>query len=220
MGKGEICCGTPSLAAFPSNYSSRRQHSTWVASIRNATYEQLLAPALPLYQNSHLAVDPGLTEAEVVAIYEYTTDAGFIEKFNALMRDDPQAAMAMHNGFITVLGSALAKLPPYPGQVWRGSGILPPPLMETFKQVGATYRPGYFWSTAHNRRGLKDYRKEILFDIQSSIGKNISWLSAKGDDYEVLFPPDAAFRVDYFKRLAAGRWRVWLTDLGQPDKEG
>ena len=189
------------------------------AGIRNASYEQLLAPALPLYQNSHLAVDPGLTEAEVVAIYEYTTDAGFIERFNALMRDDLPAAMEVHGGFINVLGNALAKLPSYEGQVWRGSGILPPPLMGTLTTAGDIFCPGYFWSTAHDPRGLEEYPDVILFDIQSRMGKNIAWLSAKGKDYEVLFPPAAAFRVTYSRRLAFRKWRIWLTDLGQPHKE-
>ena len=186
---------------------------------RSAAYGQLLAPALPLYRNHLLRIDPdpgpGLTQPEIVAIYEYTTDADFIEKFNALMRDDPRAATAMHGGFITVLGNGLAKLPPHPGQVWRGSGILPPYIMGTLRTVGTTFRPGYFWSTAHARRGLEEYPREIVFDIQSKIGKNIAWLSAKGRDYEVLFPPHAAFRVEKANRRPTdGVWEIKLTDLG------
>ena len=120
-----------------------------------------------------------------------------------------------------VLGSALAKLPPHPGQVWRGSGILPPEVMELLTREGDTFRPGYFWSTAYDLRGLGEYPKEIVFDIQSQIGKNIAWLSAKGEDYEVLFPPHAAFRVVKVNERDDGdKWDIKLTDLGKPDKEG
>ena len=190
---------------------------------RSATYGELLAPALPLYRNHLLRIDPdpgpGLTQPEIVAIYEYTTDADFIEKFNALMRDDPRAATAMHGGFITVLRSALTKLPPYEGQVWRGSNILPPEVMELLTQERDTFRPGYFWSTAYDRRGLEEYADDIVFDIQSQTGKNIAWMSAKGEDYEVLFPPGAAFRVLNADEIAPGKWAIKLADLGLPFKE-
>ena len=187
---------------------------------RNASLEQLCTLARD-QRPTHPSPDgANLSDAELAAIYEYTTDADFIAEFNALMRDDLRAAMEAHGGFIGTLGSALAKLPPYPGQVWRGSGILSPPEMETLMQEGAIFRPGYFWSTAHDRRGLEEYSDEIVFDIRSKIGKNISQMSAKGRDYEVLFPPDAAFRVEKVNARDAGKWAIQLTDLGRPDEEG
>ena len=92
--------------------------------------------------------------------------------------------------------------------------------MDRLKQEGAIYTPGYFWSTASDRRGLKGYSEEIVFDIQSRIGKNIAQMSAKKKDYEVLFPLGAAFRVGDAQRDSKdGRWTILLTDLGPP-KEG
>ena len=87
-------------------------------------------------------------------------------------------------------------------------------------QEGAIYTPGYFWSTASDRRGLKDYPDEIVFDIQSRIGKNIAQMSAKEEGYEVLFPLGAAFRVETADQLTDGTWEVRLANAGKADEEG
>ena len=188
------------------------------AGARNAGFDELRTQALARFRSSQTP-DHGLTEAEKVAIYEYTTDEQFIAAFNELLREAPHVAMDMHGGFIATLSAALDKLPSYAGQVWRGSGPLPQAVMDRLKQKGAIYTPGYFWSTASDRRGLEDYQDEIVFDIQARIGKNIARMSAKEKDYEVLFPLGAAFRVNRTRQLRNGKWRVRLTDLGQPTED-
>ena len=66
----------------------------------------------------------------------------------------------------------------------------------------------------------EEYSDEIVFDIQSKIGKNIARMSAKGRDYEVLFPLEAAFRVGVADKRLDGKWTIQLTDLGLPEEEG
>ena len=186
---------------------------------RNATFAQLLAEVEARQRKTPLAEDLRLSKTELVAIYEYTTDSQFISDFNQLTRESPQAADDLHGGFIAVLRNALAKLDSYKGQVWRGSGLLLSE-MPTLTTKGAIWSPRQFWSTAWDIRGIEDYKDDIVFDIQSKTGKNVSQMSAKENDYEVLFLPEAVFRVDEFKEREAGKWSVWLTDLGEPDKEG
>ena len=185
---------------------------------RNATFAQLLAQAEARKSKNQRDKDPGLSKAELVAIYEYTTDEDFITGFNRLTREDPRAAMEVHGGFIDVLRKALDKLEPYKGQVWRGSGVLSDPEMAIITTEGATFRPGYFWSTATDPKGLKGHADRIVFDIRSQTGKNIAWLSAKENEYEALFAPNAAFRVERANQNPLnGHWAVRLTDLGRPE---
>ena len=187
---------------------------------RNATFAQLLARAEARQRRNPLEKDPGLRKAELVAIYEYTTDSRFIRDFNRLTRDAPLAARVLHRGFITVLRSALNKLDPYEGQVWRGSGTLPSEI-DSLTTQGAIWSPRQFWSTAWKIEGTKDYADDIVFDIQSKTGKNVSQLSAKDNDFEVLFLPETVFRVaEANKDPETGKWKIMLTDLGVPDQEG
>ena len=189
------------------------------AGARSAGFARLHARALARFRSSQTP-DHGLTEAEKVAIYEYTTDEQFIAAFNGLLREAPHVAMDMHGGFIATLSAALNKLPSHTGRVWRGSGLLPQAVMDKLIQKGTIYSPGYFWSTASDKRGLKGYPEEIVFDIQSRIGKNVARMSAKEKDYEVLFPLGAAFRVEAADLLANGTWEIRLANVGKANEEG
>ena len=172
------------------------------------------------WRESGVPDDLGLSEAEKIAIFEYTTDNAFIKEFNRASRDDFGAALETYGGFIATLQSGLSKLKPYQNRVWRGSDPLPPQVMATLTTKGATWSPGQFWSSAWDKKGLARHPKAIVFDIQSKTGKNISDMSANQDEYEVLFQPDARFRVKDYEEVAPGKWEIELTDLGRPDEEG
>ena len=180
---------------------------------RNDTYEKLLDSALEKHRANNLP-DFHLSEAEKVAIYEYTTDNDFIAHFNHLQRSAPKQTLNEYGGFIATLNSALNKLPPHKGQVWRGSGLLPEEVMDELKE-GRLYTPRYFWSSSLDKKlAAKGYDAEILFDIKSKNGKNIQLMSAKPHEEEVLFAADAVFRVESKKwDDEEGWWEIKLTEI-------
>ena len=154
-----------------------------------------------------------LAEAEKVAIYHYSA-MGYRE-LNKVLRKADVEATAKQAGFIKVLSSALNKLPPYVGTVYRG-GMLPaygerdyfspfhgqktvdPRRLAAFKPGQVFVDKGFMSTSVHSPEGIRQAFgcREALYTISSKYGHDISSLAVISNELEVLFVPGSEFRIN------------------------
>lgn len=162
----------------------------------------------------------GLTLAEKVAIHVWTLDTSgqpWFARINALLRladvtlDEFAAVMPVAHALM----SALRKLPPFVGTVYRGVKERPMGA-EAFEQfvrnhetLPEVYHPGFVGASATEGGELRG-RAKLVFE--SKTGRNISALSAKPDQAEVLFAPP--LRLAPERVIREGRVvRIWASEI-------
>jgi SPP1 gp7 family putative phage head morphogenesis protein len=139
----------------------------------------------------------GLTLAEKVAVYVWTIDTSPIPWFariNAMMRmaDLPPGELEAVMPMAHTLLSGLRKLPASEGTVYRGIKERPigrdafEEFIREHETLPEVYHPGFVGASAVESGRL---RGRAILIIQSRTGRDISSLSAKPEQREVLFAP-------------------------------
>ena len=134
-----------------------------------------------------------LSEAEQAAIRDYT-DKGY-ERMNHQLRDHELTAPMARK--VATLIAALDRLPPFRGDVYRGTTIPDPRVLEKYRAVGSEVVEDAFVSSS--RSALKMYIGNVFFLIESKQGRDISRWSANPEEEEVLFRPGTRFKVLAFE---------------------
>lgn len=142
---------------------------------------------------------PQLTHAEKAAIYFYT-DEGYEALNRGLHATGGRLTSIMEQG----LAAALAKLPPYEGEVISGVRLTPAQLQQ-YRACLQSEQPVSWpaFLSASQRIGIaRQYLhngKNCLFVIQSRTGRPIEEVSKFGvngqNEHEVLFAPNTQFEV-------------------------
>jgi hypothetical protein len=126
----------------------------------------------------------GMSVAEIAAIKLYTGSA--YHPLNKAIRSGLTESV---KPFMDVLNSALAKLKPYPGMVYRGAD-LPKERIEQHEPGEIVNYPGYTSTSAQLSHSGADQ-----FVIHGKSGLYIAPFSGIHHEYEVLFPPNTRFKV-------------------------
>jgi len=146
------------------------------------------------------AADNGISLAEASAVHIYTASAYF--EMNRQLRGqenipsvDTRASMLTAK----VAASALDKMPPYEGTVYRGFGLRDGMTIDDIKKQykpGSTIQEKGFLSTTNDDNPDNAFsRKEVRFVINSKTGRNVAGLSNSPDEKEILFKPDTKLKV-------------------------
>lgn len=162
----------------------------------------------------------GLSLAEKVAVYVWTLDTSttpWFARINALMRMaevDAQEYATVSPVAGALLG-ALEKLPPFVGTVYRAvkEGPIGREAFEQFVREHETlpevYHPGFVGASAV-REGV--LRGRAILTLQSVSGRDISSLSSKPEQVEVLFRPP--LHVAPEKVLREGKVvQIWAREI-------
>lgn len=152
----------------------------------------------------------GLSRTESIAIYVYTGD--LYKVLNPRLRKGSPLKVGEPLEVINrALKHALAKLPPYKGDVIRGiepySGLL-----KDFP-VGSIYQPTQFLSTTLAEDSNGGYTgRPVLIRIHSKNGRDITRFTNYREN-EVLFSPGSKFRVlSVEKQPRAKHWEIRLSE--------
>jgi len=164
----------------------------------------------------------GLSAEEFAAIYAYTGDHS--DDINRELRQDKKAGrsdpLALGTerlrwlSYAELLESALEKLPPFTGEVYRGQDLDAEEL--------AKWKPGRiivtpaFWSTSYDK--TNSFSGKVKLHIQSLTGRNIEELSSHQSEKEVLFPTERHFLITHIDDSGADtygdpRTDIWLQEL-------
>ncbi len=132
-----------------------------------------------------------LTEDEASAIKYYTSDDRKINALNKKLRE----GTATKNDKIVekVLNQALNKMPSYEGTVYRGIKISDVDGFIKRYTSGKEIDFSQFTSTSFKK--AESYYGNVKYEIISKTGKDVSALSSKPAEKEVLFKSDAKFKV-------------------------
>jgi len=163
-------------------------------------------------------VDAGLTEAEQVALHLWTRDTGkeaWFRQINQALRDGDADALKRLQPLIEAMRAGLDKLPPFEGTVYRGvkergfQGDFPQ-WVESL-QRDATIRELGFMGTSKDLE--QKLRGRVKLIIQSKTGKDISALSNKPDQTEVLLDAGARFWIEERAVKQNGVIEIWAIQL-------
>ena len=178
-------------------------------SVRATLRERALPPTV---------VDAGLTEAEQVALHLWTRDTGkeaWFRQINQALRDGDADALKRLQPLIEAMRAGLDKLPPFEGTVYRGvkergfQGDFPQ-WVESL-QRDATIRELGFMGTSKDLE--QKLRGRVKLIIQSKTGKDISALSNKPDQTEVLLDTGARFWIEERAVKQNGVIEIWAIQL-------
>lgn len=166
-------------------------------------------------------VAAGLTMAEQVALYTWTRDTSkgpWFSRINRVLRMAHINSAEFETVWPLVAGikSALDKLPPFEGVVYRAikeSGMTAHQLA-WFKDA---YQPGKrvvfegFAGTAKNQ--LQMLRGRFKLVIASKTGRDISALSSKPDQSEVLMRHATIFEIEKVSPTPHGAVNIWAREI-------
>lgn len=139
----------------------------------------------------------GFTSEDESNIYNYTDDWYLTLNKKLIKGIDDEREELINN--------ALDKLPDYKGKVWRGmSAIKELSSHSDDYQKGDMIRFDAFTSTTKKENGLNDFGQDILFEIESKTGKDISKFSLMPQEQEVLFKSKSFFEVKGKKEIKLG----------------
>lgn len=149
-----------------------------------------------------------LTSADRAALLDYT-GPGFREINPALRSGSVDDAMQAR---VDAISSALDKLPPYEGTVYRGTD-LPPEVLADY-QPGQVVSDSAFTSTSATQN--QAFNGPVEFEIVSYTGREIRMYAHP--DYahqdEVLFPPGTQFAVEArTDDVASGTVRIRMSEV-------
>jgi hypothetical protein len=155
-----------------------------------------------------------LTQEEDLVLGDYTGVAR-VRMNRILNGPNPTAALERYPAQkykIETLELALDRLPNFVGTVYLGTDLEPAALAQD--QVGTTVQYPAFTSTSKNQ-GFASGGNTVL-TIHSLSGKAISGFSVNPSEEEVLFAPNAKFKVISNRTGADGRNHIELQELPRP----
>ena len=148
------------------------------------------------------AAQPGdpVTSRDLAAIRDYTATTGLADTLNAALRTERAAAPADMQLAADALTAAVAKLPVFAGEVYRGALLSDTELAAAARR----YLPGNVvtedaFTSASADRGMA-FPGNLRFEIRSKAGRRLDDFSTVPDEREVLFDQGTQFRV------VAARW--------------
>ncbi|MBI5497836.1 MAG: LysM peptidoglycan-binding domain-containing protein [Deltaproteobacteria bacterium] len=153
---------------------------------------------------------------EARAIHAYTM-SGFKELNRALRSTDP-AAIREHLPYVAALNRGLSRLPAYQGRVLRGLQLdNPAALVAQYRAHMAEGVPvvhhDFLSTTSAASAPTTLGRRNVVYDIQSRTGRDISALSYFGRaESEVLFAHGTAFRVEAVDVRPDGSVHIRMTE--------
>jgi len=152
-----------------------------------------------------------MTGKDLVALRDYTSPASH-ENLNLALREDGAAADPAMLQKADALSAALAKIPPYEGEVYRGVNIDQVDLAEAIQRyfIGNVITERSFISATLDR-GLA-FPGRLRFEIISKAGRPIADYSLAAGEQEILFDHGTQFRV-IDGHLAGGALHVKLQEL-------
>ncbi|MFE2995137.1 toxin glutamine deamidase domain-containing protein [Nocardia sp. NPDC059246] len=132
-----------------------------------------------------------LTSDEHDAVHRYTDpDADVFSDLNHRLRNELELDPEQQR-LIAEMTSGREKLPTYNGTVWRGTHLTPEQIARYIP--GAKLTEPAFTSTSRDPRRI--FASNVEFVIHSETGRDISGLSARPGEKEVLFAPGTVFEV-------------------------
>ncbi|CAM3649901.1 hypothetical protein KIPE111705_18825 [Kibdelosporangium persicum] len=140
-------------------------------------------------RNPHLAVIP---RDQLIALRGHTAQHTF-DTVNRALRANDIPTLRRHEGYVKVINSALNHLPPYRGVVHRVINTSDAPLRASQFPMHATITERAFLSTS--RGGPSDFPGKVVMEIHSLTGRDISAVSHRPSEREVLFPSGTRFTV-------------------------
>jgi hypothetical protein len=163
-------------------------------------------------------VDAGLTEAEQVALHLWTLDTGqeaWFRQVNQALRSGDASALRRLQPLVEAMRRGLAKLPPFEGTVYRG--VKERGFQGDFQQWveslqrDATIRElGFIGASKDLEQKLRGRVKLI---IRSKTGKDISALSDKPGQTEVLLDAGSRFWIEERAIKQNGVIEIWAIQL-------
>ncbi len=135
-----------------------------------------------------------LSPAQIAAIRDYT-DKGYA-RMNELLREHTVAPLIARK--VATLTAALNRLPPFRGDVYRGTTVPDLHLLDRYRDVGSEIVEDAFVSCS--RSPSKMYCGNVFFYILSKRGREIGRWSAHPEEEEVLFRPGTRFKILAFEQ--------------------
>lgn len=171
----------------------------------------------------------GLTDSEIIAIRQYSTRA-YVPLNGALRAGTDPAKLKTTNTMLSnifnmppvkavdadvyaqELTTALSKLPPYVGTVFRGEGTDRLAFFQALKPGDVWTEEAYF-STAFDPSGAMTH-KDMVFRLTSNSGREISNISTYAKELEVFFTPGTKFRlVSIVFNQTTKKWNIVAEEL-------
>lgn len=166
-------------------------------------------------------MNAGLTKTEQVALHLWTQDTGkvaWFQQINRALRSGNAGDLQRLQPLIAAMRSGLEKLPPFVGTVYRAIKEKPFTAGEFSKYIEShqsgleVIDAGFSGASQVLEQAL---RGRVKMSIESINGKNISALSSKPEQQEILFTLDSRFlvtdRFDQTNKVI----RLWLQQLPQ-----
>ncbi len=152
-----------------------------------------------------------LADKDLAALGDYTSPEMHTQINDALREDGAAASMHVQKE-ADALSTALAKLPDYTGEVYRGVDVNDSELAEAavFYHPGNVVTERAFTSAAENRFGA--FPGRLRLEIISKTGKSLKGYSAAVMENEVLFDQGTQFKVSE-ARWHGGALHVKLEEL-------
>jgi hypothetical protein len=147
-----------------------------------------------------------LTSQQRAAIRDYT-ERGY-QQMNHQLRDGEVTKQMQLK--VEKLNGALERLPDFRGDVYRGTTINQPSLLDKYREVGSEVVEDAF--TSASRSPLKMFAGNARFYLSSKHGKEIARWSAHPEEEEVLFKPGTRFKVLDFLRSGPNT-EIFLEEL-------
>ena len=163
-------------------------------------------------------VNAGLTEAEQVALHLWTLDTGkeaWFRQINQALRSGNADDLKRLQPLIDAMRNGLDKLPSFAGTVYRG--VKERGFQGDFAQWveslqrDATIRELGFMGTSKDLE--QKLRGRVKLIIQSKTGKDISALSNKPDQAEVLLDAGSRFWIEERAIKQNGVIEIWAIQL-------
>lgn len=155
-----------------------------------------------------------MSEAEMVAVYGYTTNDYTL--LNPALRSLDRAQLDELMPYIAAAESGLQKLPSLadqmggPSTTIRGTGALPPQL-DAALVPGGIFSDRAFYSTSQIE--LDNFSGDFKFVIEGLTGRPVAFLSEYGHEFEVLYPPGTMFRVTDRQTDASGLITIHMQEI-------
>ncbi|MCK9154646.1 MAG: ADP-ribosyltransferase domain-containing protein [Paludibacteraceae bacterium] len=149
-------------------------------------------------------VGPGMVKEPAVmsnkernAIYEYTgVDYQKINKYLRGETTEDSVFSPELKGKSSLLVHALRKLPAFKGTVYRGTELDDPSILTimTMKPGDLIYMKS-FTSSSISKDKAKGFSADVLFEIETTTGRDVSHISEYPTEEEVILSPDTRYEI-------------------------
>jgi uracil DNA glycosylase len=167
-----------------------------------------------LFAEKARAHAPALDEHEIATLFLYTTESVLYKQLNAVLRDPNRAKTSPWRGYLRLFLSAMAKLAPYEGRVYRG-------VAKDLRHEYARGRTITWWgvssctSNPAVARGFlsRGQGRRMMFEITPRSAVSIKAFSAFTGEDEYVLAPGTRLSVTDVAHEADGLTLVRLSEL-------